>query len=137
MISGMKRWVVLSAVSAVAFTPLTASAQEAVCEDFEGGSRVSRFGSNAISDARADTLDDLERLFAEHRAELAAVMESRGLAHLMNELAAAIASGDGVTERTLIRGETFEWMAARHDGEARAGGPVCIAATQTYEAFEI
>lgn len=137
MIRGTNRWVLLAVTLAVALAPEKTLSQETICEGFEGSQRVLRFGGNAVSDERADTLDDLRRLFAEHRAEFASVMERRGLGHLMDDLSAAIASGEGVSQRNINRGETFEWMAARRNGEVGAGGPVCMAATQTYEAFEI
>jgi hypothetical protein len=41
----------------------------------------------------------------EHRSDLEAIMRDRGLGDLIDELFAAVASGNGVEERNLARGE--------------------------------
>ena len=64
-----------------------------------------RFGSNAVSSESAETAADFSRLMQEHRSDLEAIMRDRGLGDLIDELFAAVASGNGVEERNLARGE--------------------------------
>ena len=125
----------LVACGALVVSPATA--QETVCQGIEESQVIHRFDSHPISSEAAATADDLRRLFQQYRADIEAVMRSQGQSHLVEELFAAVESGRGVSERNLVRGETFAWMASRKEGVAVASGPGCLAATQIYEAFEI
>ncbi len=127
---------VLSVLTSYTFVG-AAAAQDSACADVAVNRRIVRFGSHRVSSERADTRDDLKRLMEQHRSELEAVMNEKGLGHLIDGLFEAVRTGQGVTERNLEQGETFDWMASRREGKVSARGPVCLETVQTYEAYEI
>ena len=129
------RW---SSIFLVLIAPTVLSAQDnAFCAGYDNGKRVVRFGSNAVSSESAETAAEFSRLMQEHRSDLEAIMRDRGLGDLIDELFAAAASGNGVEERNLARGEELAWMASRKDGEIRTGGPVCLDLSSSEGAWEV
>ena len=118
--------------------PAALVAQESsYCVGFEGGKRVTRFGSNAVSSERAESMDDFRRLMGEHRAELEGIMREKGLGDLIDELFDAVQSGEGVSQRKLARGEKLDWMSSRKEGTATADGPVCLDLSSSEDTWEV
>lgn len=114
------------------------AATDEVCGDFDKKHMIrSLGGKNAFSTSGADTLVDLQTLFVENRADLERVLAERGVAHLTDEIFDAIASGQGVIERDLANGETFQWMALRRGGVPASAGPLCVNSKKTWGAWEI
>ena len=52
-------------------------AQQDVCAGYD--LKITRFGPNAISTNRSDSPAEFQRLFAEHREELEAILHSQGM----------------------------------------------------------
>ncbi len=115
-----------------------AAAGDEVCEGYNRKQRISRLGGRAaVSRTPVKSPADLKAQLEEHRAEVEALMAEKGLSHLTDALYAAVAGGDGLSERDLERGEVFEWMAYRKRGKATSYGPMCVAAKKTYDAYVV
>jgi len=127
----MLGWLVAGSMAAVAVA-------EEVCGDFDSSHMIrSLGGKNAFSTDGADSLAELQALFAANHDDLERVLAERGLAHLTDRIFAAIASGEGVVERDLRNGETFQWMALRRGGVPASAGPLCVNSKKTWGAWEI
>ena len=117
-----------------------AAATESVCVGYGKGHRIERFaGPQAISQsAKAETLEELLAIMEAHREEVERILEEKGLRDLVEPLYAALRSGDGVRERDLRQGESFEWMAARtNEGKPVAIDRVCVATRNSSGAFKV
>ncbi|MEM7587916.1 MAG: outer membrane beta-barrel protein [Acidobacteriota bacterium] len=126
---------VLGCMTAV---PQEASAQEAVCEGFDRKQRIGRLGGRtAFSKDPVASPADLHKQLEAHRSEIETIMRDKGVGHLVDALYSAVASGDGLSERDLERGEVFEWMTFRKRRGATTLGPMCFAARKSYSAYEI
>jgi hypothetical protein len=122
----------------LAAVPAAASSQEKVCEGYDRKQQVSRLGGrNAFTKTPVASPADLKRQLDEHRAEVEALMAEKGLGHLTDQLYEAVVSGNGLSERDLERGETFEWMVYRKRGTATTTGPVCITTKKSYSAYVV
>ncbi len=127
----------LLAVGCLSAVP-DASAQETVCEGFDKKQRIGKLGGRTAFykgpiASPADLRDQLE----EHRTEVEAIMVEKGVGHLTDALYAAVASGNGLSERKLERGEVFEWMTFRKRSGATTLGPMCFSARKEYWGYEI
>ena len=127
---------ILFVLASGAFVSASA-AQESACSHIDVTRRIVRFGVHKVSSERANTLDDLRRLMEQHRTEFEGVLNDEGLGHLIDGLYEAVQTGQGVTERTLEQGESYDWMASRREGKVVTSGPVCLETVQTYEGYEI
>lgn len=111
-------------------------AQE-VCQGFDKEQQIMRLGSrNAFSKDGVKSPADLETQLREDRASLEAVLGDHGLGHLTDAFLAAVA-GNGLSERNIERGESFEWMALRKDGKPTTTGRVCFASSRTFDAYVV
>lgn len=115
-----------------------ALADDAVCQEFPKAQRIGTLGGpQAFSKTAVRSPGDaLEKLKA-HRAELEALFAARGVGHLLDPIMKAVESGQGLSERNLERGETFEWMIFRKTSGPVAAGPFCYAAKKTFDAYEV
>ncbi len=121
----------------LAAVPIVAAGDE-VCEGFDRKQRISRLGGRAaFSKTPVSSPADLKQQLDAHRAEVEALMAEKGLGHLTDALYAAVASGEGLSERDLERGEVFEWMVYRKRKGPAAFGPMCVAAKKTYGAYVV
>jgi len=115
-----------------------AAAGDGVCDGFNRQHKISRLGgSAAFTKTPVKSPADLKAQLDARRGEIDALMAAKGLGHLTDALYAAIVSGEGLSERNLVRGETFEWMVYRKASGPVASGPVCIATKKTYDAYVI
>ncbi len=140
MLSGvLKKLTALSIVILCGLVAVPAAfAQEAVCEGYSKKQTIHRLGGRtAFTRTPVSSPEDLYNQLDQHRAELVAIMDEHGLAHLTDKLYAAVKSGNGLSERNLVRGERFEWMTFRKRSGPEAFGPMCVAAKKTYSAYEI
>ena len=113
-------------------------ADEAICEGFDRKSRIYRLGGRAaFARPPITSPGELKDAMEKHRAEIEQIMAERGLGHLTDDLYAAVASGDGLSERDLKRGEVFEWMAYRKRGKGVTHGPMCVAAKKAYSSYVV
>lgn len=121
--------------------PAAAGADETVCQGYDKLQRIERLGgANAFSKKPATSPAVLAELMNAHRDELESLMRERGLSdEVIAGLFAAVESGRGLSERQLERGEVFQWMTWRksRSKQATTSGPMCMAATKTYDAYLI
>ncbi|MCZ6508322.1 MAG: hypothetical protein O7A04_09795 [Acidobacteria bacterium] len=109
-----------------------------VCEGYPSSRTITALGgSRSFSSESADTLADLQRLAAELAPDLRYSLDTQGLGHLATPLFAAIASGEGVSERALVGGEKFDWMTWRKRGEPQITQDLCFAAKKGYDTWQI
>ncbi len=115
-----------------------ALADETICEGFDRKSRIYRLGGRAaFAKPTITSPGELKEGLEKHRAEIEQIMAERGLGHLTDALYTAAASGDGLSERNLERGEVLQWMAYRKRGKGVTHGPMCVAAKKSYGAYVI
>ncbi len=120
-----------------AAVPAAAAGGE-VCDGYDQKQRISRLGGRAaFSKNPVASPADLREQLDAHRAEVEALMAEKGLGNLTDALYAAVAGGDGLSERDLERGEVFQWMAFRKRSGPAASGPLCFAAKKTYDAYVV
>jgi outer membrane protein W len=115
---------------------LPAQAEDA-CAGYDKNQRIQRLAVHPVSKKPAADQAALAHAVSEYEAEFRALLEARGLGAIADELMAALKSGDGVTERALSRGETFQWMTFREKGALAADGPRCLDTRKDYAAFEV
>ena len=126
----------LLALGLAAAVPAAAS-NHGVCEGYDRKQRISRLGGRAaFTKTPVTSAENLKQQLDTHRAEVEALMASKGLGHLTDALYAAVAAGK-VSERDLERGEVFEWMVYRKRSGPVAFGPMCVASKKTYDAFVV
>ena len=114
-----------------------ANASSEICEGFKKAQRIESLGgANALSRERTATIENLQTQVKAHWEEISGLLEERELGHLADGLSRAIASGN-VTERKLIRGEEFHWMAWRKGGKAVTSGPICYSSRGDHDAWQI
>ncbi len=124
-------------VLGLAAVPAAAAGDE-VCEGYTRKQRISRLGGRAaFTKTPVTSPADLKAQLDEHRAEIEALMAEQGAGHLTEALYAAVASGEGLSERDLERGEVFEWMVYRKRKGPTASGPLCVTAKKTYDSYVI
>jgi len=115
-----------------------ALADDAVCQDFAKPQRIEKLGTaQAFSKTPVASPDDLLEKLNSHRAELEALLQSRGVGHLYGAIVKAVQTGQGLSERNLNPGEVFEFMIYRKKDGPVAAGPLCYAAKKTYDAYVI
>lgn len=141
MLCGLNRMSAALAVTAslALLAAPAATAQDEVCKEFtKKNQRIERLaGPRAFSKTPVKSPADLMQKLESHRAELEVLLRDRGLGHLTDALITAAGDSRSLSERPLVRGEVFEWMAFRKKTGAETIGPVCFAAKKTYEAYEI
>lgn len=129
--------VIATLLVAVGTVP-AALADDAVCQDFAKPQRIGMLGGpQAFSKTAVASPGDLLEKLRTHRGELEALLQSRGVGHLYGPIVKAVETGQGLSERNLERGEVFEWMIYRKTSGPVVAGPLCFAATKTYDAYVI
>ena len=133
--------VVLAAVCVLTAGPALAQdqavGQQKVCPGFEKEHRVGRWDVHPFAKDGAESIVALQEQFETYEADLRALLEAQGLAHVADPLFEAVRSGTRIDELEIQRGQTMRWMAFREDGEANAVTDVCVAARRNNGAFEI
>ncbi len=115
-----------------------AAAADPVCKGYPTVRRVGSLGGrNTFSKQPANTQEALRSLFVLHESEIRQVLASQGAGDLADGLFQAVASGEGVSQRDLRRGEIFQWMAWRRAGKATATKDLCFAATKLYRTWVV
>lgn len=115
-----------------------AAAEESFCEGYDKKQRIGRMGGrNAFTKTPVSSPADLNAQLEKHRSEIEAIMKDKGVGHLTEALYAAAASGEGLSERDLERGEVFHWMTFRKRSSPMAFGPMCFNAKKAYSAYVI
>jgi len=115
-----------------------AAAEESFCEGYDKKQRIGRMGGRtAFTKTPVSSPADLQAQLNEHRSEIETIMKNQGVGHLTDALYAAVASGEGLSERDLERGEIFQWMTFRKRSGPATLGPMCFNAKKTYGAYVI
>ncbi len=115
-----------------------AGATEPVCKGYPKVRQVGSLGGrNTFSKEPANTPEALRALFVKHETEIRQVLDSQGAGHLADALFRAVASGEGLSQRDLYRGEIFQWMAWRRAGKPTASRDLCFAATKIYRSWVV
>ncbi len=92
--------------------------------------------SNAVFKPGPQTGAELQRMFAEHRADYEKVLNDTNWPGDHDDLFNAVANGD-FGEAQYPVGHTFEWMAVRKRGVVQATGRLRWSGRDPFEAFEI
>jgi hypothetical protein len=92
--------------------------------------------SNAVFKPGPQSGAELQRMFAEHRADYEKVLNDTNWPGDHDDLFNAVANGD-FAEAQYPVGHTFEWMAVRKRGVVQATGRLRWAGRAPFEAFEI
>ncbi|MCB1034356.1 MAG: outer membrane beta-barrel protein [Acidobacteria bacterium] len=122
---------------ASAVAPPLAAAQEDACQGFAKDQLIHRLATpNRFSKKPAKEWQDLTRLFEKDRAALEAIFAEQGLGEAAQGFFERIATGQ-VSEATLSRGDTVEWMVSRDHGQVVSKGPRCFIGKKSYEAFVV
>ncbi|MEM7350028.1 MAG: outer membrane beta-barrel protein [Acidobacteriota bacterium] len=115
-----------------------ASSSEKYCDGYDRKQRIGRLGGRtAFSKTPVTSPADLAAQLDEHRSEIEAIMAEKGFGHLTEALYKAVHSGEGLSERDLVRGEVFDWMTFRKRKGPETYGPMCFNARKAYDAFVI
>lgn len=117
-----------------------AAAQGPVCEGYSGKNLLRGFGgANTFTKKPVQSPDGLLQAMRQHEQEVRSLMENHGVGNLTDDLFHAIETGEGLSERNVEPGDTFEWMAYRSRGQARVLEGACFApkGRQTYPAYVV
>lgn len=143
----LRRVVSLSLIAAVTLVaPVFA---DDVCGSYDKKKRIERLGTNnAFSPGGAQSPDHLAQQLTENRAAIELVFQEQGLDKgLVQKVIDAVVSGNGLSERSLERGEEYEWMMFRKGNKMKGSGKagtlgkvyteqdVCFASKKTYDAY--
>lgn len=114
-------------------------AQENSCR---GGNRVApvtRFGNpiSTFSSESAATMADLQRLFVRYEQDLRTVLELAHWGGDADDLFAAVASGNGVSERAVAPLTELDWMGYRKNGQAACVNNVLWKGKDPFPAWNI
>ena len=126
-------WVLAACLVAA---PALASAAEAPKCITENHNHIARkLGTrNSFVRGGVKSVAELQSMFKDHSADIACLLESRGLGRLADKLAAAAGSA---TSRPLANNECFAWQAYRKGGKKAASAPLCMKTTKTYDTWDI
>ncbi len=127
----------LAVLAGSALSPSAAAAQGTVCQGFAKDQQVRRLGSSQrFSKKPAETWEDLTRFFEKERAAIEAILVERGLGETVEGFFERVSTGQ-ISETTLTKGDTLEWMILRDHGQPATKGPLCFNTRQDYEAFVV